>query len=129
MSLKVYQSKLPKYAGHTAGPWEVGKNTSSSCYALAPRRLVCPSVIPLYKGEDVLDGLAICRGDSEIRKANAALIADAPFLACEVERLTVLCGELQSRIKDLESDLGISDERDDDVYDDRQGSTNIGDYR
>ena len=41
---------------------------------------------------------------SKVRKsANAALIADAPFLACEVERLRELCGELVGALKRLTS--------------------------
>lgn len=84
--IKVYQSKIAKYAGHTAGPWE-------------------PHVEGEYPGINHNEGSVIIFGykdeecgirgkDRQQRLANAALIADAPYLACEVERLRGLCGEL-----------------------------------
>lgn len=108
MSLKVYQSNAPKYAGHTPGPWEVqweyceceppcGCDNPYPYKILAPSRKVSP-----YKNNPDWKESAEIVDFMEVNvplpvpepRANAALIADAPYLACEVERLRELCGEL-----------------------------------
>ena len=66
--------------GHTPGPWTFGRNTSSAAYVLASRVLVDPAGAERYGAPDAPEPVAICRGDSEIRKANARLIAAAPDL-------------------------------------------------
>lgn len=97
--IKVYQSKIAKYAGHTAGPWRwVNPTTDESrCSGEMRSSLRTVKEYPAQftfgrtLPEWVLDAEI---SDGETMEANAALIADAPYLACEVERLRELCGEL-----------------------------------
>lgn len=157
MSVETYQSKIPKYAGHTAGPWRWELSLALKQVRLcggvvkydlkvmdfvrwgmsnaAPRfNLERRENLHLMTRADELSVIVPGREHHadwfrNIDHPDAALIADAPYLACEVERLAALCGELQSRIKDLKADLGILDECHDDIYDDRQGNANTRDYQ
>lgn len=78
---EVYQSKNPKYAGHTAGPWVMVDSWNDF-------------TVQKWNGDDIVfqDGP---HGTPNIKYHDAALIADAPFLACEVERLTKRVAELE----------------------------------
>ena len=89
MSLKVYQSKNPRYAGHTAGPWEVLENSwdTITIFERSSDTNVCILGTEMDEDPEMV--------------ANAALIADAPYLACEVERLRELCGELVGAISNI----------------------------
>ena len=86
MSLKVYQSKNPRYAGHTTGPW---MRAIKACHVVSRVELRSVTWVDYDP-----------RRDREC-DANAALIADAPYLACEVERLRELCGELVGALTEL----------------------------
>ena len=68
---------------HTPAPWRLGTNSSSTCHVLAPRRLIDPSYS--FGTGDEMDPVASCRGDSEIRQANAPPLSAAPYLllVCE----------------------------------------------
>ena len=57
----------------TPSPWTLGRNTSSKVPILAKRKDLNPKG-HLGSGEQ-LDALAICYGDSNVRKANARLIS------------------------------------------------------
>lgn len=86
---KVYQSKLPKYAGHTAGPWKPRKTK----FFNVPDDL---QYLVVATDKETICRMTASNGPDgrDLAMPDAALIADAPYLACEVERLRGLCGEL-----------------------------------
>ena len=111
MSLKVYQSKNPKYAGHTAGPWnwEMGQGVITAEWNGFPWHVATVDMSELGWHEN---------DQSKAREngRNAALIADAPFLACEVERLRELCGELVGALEEIVNNAVKNYEGSMDIY-------------
>ena len=102
MNLKVYQSKNPKYAGHTAGPWKP-HDTGLRRSGLPEHQIHWSEY-----GECVAE---VVHGAE-----NAALIADAPYLACEVERLRELCGELVGALEEIVNNAVKNYEGSMDIY-------------
>ena len=68
-----------KYEGHTPAPWEWPEEDSILLKATL--------IIDTYKSERYIITERHLSGDSIDRKADAALIADAPLLLAEVKRL------------------------------------------
>ena len=96
MILKGYQSKNPKYAGHTAGPWE----SRLTQYYGVPDDHQCVTVGT--KDESICQMTGSKGAENQVlAMRDARLIADAPFLACEVERLRELCGELVGALEEI----------------------------
>ena len=99
-------------AKHTPGPWRLGTNSSTKIAILSTRELVFPHGYD-WGDKQAPTALAICYGESEIRKANAALIASAPELEAQRDELLAVCkmvaADLECYAEDPEYETRIGD--------------------
>ena len=92
-------------AKHTPGPWRLGTNSSTKIAILSTRELVFPHGYD-WGDKQAPTALAICYGESEIRKANARLIASAPELEAQRDELLAVCKALVVAWDDKQIDCG-----------------------